>query len=87
LTNITLTKSDGETIELTLAEARALHDQLSELFCDKSPHVIIERDHYPRPWHVYRPLWCEAPRSPRLGEVRCVDPTSNLSVLYSGNVS
>ena len=64
LKTIKLETSDGKTVELSLAEAKDLHDQLHELFGPKyvpQAPVVIERDHYP--WS-YEPRWIES--KPRL---------------------
>ena len=61
LTKLELQTNDGKKIELTLDEAKDLHDQLHELFGDKTVYVpgapvIIERDRWlPRPhWNGWR---------------------------------
>ena len=65
LKTIKLETADGKTVELSLAEAKDLHDQLHELFGTKyvpSVPVVIERDRYPWP---YTPRWIESkPRLP-----------------------
>lgn len=50
---------DGQTVQLTLDEARDLHAQLAELFVSKvtTVPIVIERDRYPGPWTPYRPYW------------------------------
>jgi len=50
LTTIKLETKDGKAVELTLDEAKELHDQLHDLFGAKylpSTPVEIERDYYP----------------------------------------
>lgn len=50
LKTIKLETADGKTVELSLAEAKDLHDQLHELFGPKyvpQTPIVIERD---RPW-------------------------------------
>lgn len=62
LKTIKLETADGKTVELSLAEAKDLHDQLHELFGTKyvpNAPVVIERDRYPWP---YAPRWLETPR-------------------------
>ncbi len=59
LKTIKLETADGKTVELSLAEAKDLHDQLHELFGTKyipNAPVVIERDRYPWP---YTPRWTE----------------------------
>ena len=54
LTTIKLETKDGKEVELSLAEAKDLHDQLHELFGTKyvpSVPIVIERDRYP--WLPY----------------------------------
>lgn len=48
---------DGETKELTIEDAKALHRQLDELFGTVAPAspIIIERDYWPRWWPPYTP--------------------------------
>ena len=60
LKTIKLETADGKTVELSLAEAKDLHDQLHELFGAKyvpQNPIVIERDHYPWP---YQPRWIES---------------------------
>lgn len=55
LTTIKLETKDGKAVELSLAEAKDLHDQLHELFGEKyvpSIPIVIERERYP-----WRPYW------------------------------
>lgn len=65
LKTIKLETADGKTVELALAEAKDLHDQLHELFGTKyvpQAPIVIERDRYPWP---YTPRWIEnAPKLP-----------------------
>lgn len=62
LTSLALTTKDGQTVTLTLDEARDLHAQLAELFAPKvtplAP-VIIERERLP--WQPHRPYWLTVP--------------------------
>lgn len=63
LTTIKLETKDGKEVELSLAEAKDLHDQLHELFGPKfvpQAPIVIERDRYPWPC---QPRWIE-PASP-----------------------
>jgi hypothetical protein len=59
VTSIALTTADGKRVELTIAEARDLHDQLAEMFGPKivNTPIVIERDQWPRPWFPYQPMW------------------------------
>lgn len=92
LTNITLVTKAGQTVELTINEARDLYEQLAELFGPKytpSTPIVIERDHWPWPGR-WQPYWYESPTcSPpgRQWEVTCGVGTkapSGLEVLYGG---
>jgi len=69
LTKIELETKDGKKVELSLDEAKELHDQLHELFGAKfvpSVPIIIERDRYPWPFVTpYVPRWVEAPNTER----------------------
>lgn len=48
VTSIALTTADGKRVELTISEARNLHDQLAEMFGPKivNTPIIIERDRW-----------------------------------------
>ncbi len=87
LTKIELETSDGKKIELSLDEAKELHDQLHELFGAKfvpfAP-IIIERD-----YHTW-PRWVEAPNTgtpyPQLPQIWCgTTCQSGMSVTYKGD--
>ena len=96
LTKIELETKDGKKVELSLTEAKELHDQLHDLFGEKyvpSTPIVIERDRYwPNP---YRPYWyyhvtsdavssAGAPKHGGLG-VQCkLEGNSGLNVTYSG---
>lgn len=90
LTKIELETKDGKRIELSLDEARELHDQLHELFGAKfipSTPIIIERDRYPWP---YTPRWIESPTTappiPGLPQVWCATRhNSGLNVTMKGD--
>jgi len=78
LTKIELETKDGKTVELSLDEARELHDQLQDLFGAKyvpNTPIVIERDYWP--WrNPYRPYW---------GDVQCtLEGNTGLNVTYSG---
>ena len=67
LTKIVLETSDGKRVELSIDEAKGLHDQLHELFGDKyipAAPIIIERDRWPGPWRPYRPMWVSDSTAP-----------------------
>jgi hypothetical protein len=75
LSGIELETSGGQTVNLTLDEAKELHDQLHELFGVKyvpSAPIYIDCDRYLRrlPWES--PVWCG---------------TSGLTVTYTGDTS
>ena len=59
VTSIALTTADGKRVELTISEARDLHDQLAEMFGPKivNTPIVIERDRWPTPWRPYSPMW------------------------------
>lgn len=59
LTKLELETKDGKKVELSLEEARELHEQLHELFGSKTTiipgaPIIIERDRWwpPRPYYT-----------------------------------
>lgn len=93
LTKIALETKDGKQVELTIEEAKELHDQLHTLFGEKttfipSTPIVIERDRWNPP---YRPYWydvtCTAD-APKLGglDVQCsISGNSGLSVSYCGD--
>ena len=60
LTKLSLETKDGKQVELSIDEARELHEQLHSLFGEKtttyipSAPVIIERDQWRPP---YQPYW------------------------------
>ena len=64
LTKLELTTKDGKTVELTIDEAKDLHEQLHELFGAKTVYlpsapIYIE----PYRWPYSRPYWgvtCES---------------------------
>jgi hypothetical protein len=88
LTKIELTTKDGKKVELSLDEAKDLHDQLHELFGQKTVFVpgapvIIERDRY---WRPYQPYWGGGGgggSDQRTWEVLCKS-SSGLAVTYGG---
>ncbi len=59
VTSIVLTTANGMRVELTIPEARDLHEQLAKMFGKNlvNTPVIIERHHWPMPWHPYQPMW------------------------------
>ncbi len=94
LTKIALETKDGKQVELTIEEAKELHDQLHTLFGEKTTYIpsapiVIERDR----WHPpYQPFWydgtCSTPTNPKLGglDVQCsIQGDSGLSVSYCGD--
>lgn len=98
LSSIVLTTAEGQEVKLSVAEARALHAQLEELFGEKvrympSQPIIIGRDRWPAPWRPYRPFWWgdDQPRcigndiTPRTSwGVTTQDSASGLRVRYEG---
>lgn len=65
LTKLELETKNGTKIELSLDEARELHEQLHELFGKEttvipSAPVIIERDRWYPPSPYYPQVWCSA---------------------------
>jgi hypothetical protein len=52
VTSIVLTTANGMRVELTIPEARDLHEQLAKMFGKNlvNTPVIIERHHWPMPW-------------------------------------
>jgi len=94
LTKIELETRDGKKVELSLDEAKELHDQLHELFGSKfipSVPIIIERDRYP--WRFGTPQvprWVEAPNTgtpyPQLPQILCgTTCQSGMSLTYKGD--
>jgi hypothetical protein len=90
LTKIELETKDGKKVELSIEEAKELHDQLHELFGSKfipSVPIIIERDRYPWP---YTPRWVESPNTgtpyPALPQIWCqTGHASGLNVTMKGD--
>jgi hypothetical protein len=61
LSKLTLTTKEGSEIDLTVAEAKDLYEQLRQLFEQKtvllpSAPIFIERNHWPY-WNPYGPTW------------------------------
>jgi len=93
LTKITLETKDGKQVDLTLDEAKELHDQLHDLFGTKfvpSAQIIIERDRYT--WQQpYRQYWYDVTYKiavPMNGgiDVQCkVEGCTGLKATYSGS--
>lgn len=92
LTTIGLTTKDGKRIELDVAEARDLYNQLHELFGRPSYiptwPIIIERDRYP--WAPpYRPWWQDqttsAPGGPIHRPTITCQSGNGLIVEYAGD--
>ncbi|MEW8119891.1 MAG: hypothetical protein AB2792_22240 [Candidatus Thiodiazotropha sp.] len=92
LSKIILDTKDGKQVELTLEEAKELHDQLHTLFGEKttfipSTPIVIERDR----WNPLRPYWYDTvtytAAEPKHGglDVACsVQGDSGLTVSYYG---
>lgn len=88
LTTIKLETKDGKAVELSLAEAKDLHDQLHELFGPKfvpQVPIVIERD---RPWPMYPLRWdcpIAAPAYPGRPTIWCESKcNSGLTLGYGG---
>lgn len=87
LSKLVLTTKEGVDVDLTVAEARDLYEQLRQLFEQKTVYVpsspvIIERDRLPR-WYPYEPMWITAePGS--YSRVTC-STESGLMVSYCGD--
>ena len=80
VTSIALTTADGKRVELTISEARDLHDQLAEMFGPKivNTPIVIERDHLPTPWRPYSPMWVSdktADAIPNTYHIQCRAPS------------
>lgn len=83
LEKIVFTSEQGITVQLSIAEAKDLYDQLASLFGEKvryvpSQPIIIERERSPWPWNPNpwaEPLW----QTPIYHGVN-----SNLQVSYMG---
>ncbi len=61
LTKIELETKGGKKVELSIDEARELHDQLHELFGEKyvpNQPIVIERDRYPYRYWWQSPVTC-----------------------------
>ena len=61
LSKLTLTTKEGTEVDLTVAEAKDLYEQLRQLFEQKtvvlpSVPIVIERNHWPH-WRPYEPMW------------------------------
>ena len=83
LTKLELETKDGKKVELSLAEAKELHEQLHELFGDKTVYlpsqpVIIDRWRNPY-WASPYVTWCDNSKSYSTVQVN----TDNLKMTYS----
>lgn len=92
LTKIILETKDGKTVELSMDEAKELHDQLHTLFGEKTTYIpsnpiYIERD---RLSPYYQQTWCGGGGTAKqltsnLMDVYCsVTGNSGLEVSYIG---
>lgn len=85
LTKIELQTKDGKKVDLSLAEAKELHEQLHELFGEKvvrvpgSP-VIIDR-YRDRYWNRPYVTWCSTGGS--ISNSAAVAKTDNLQLTYT----
>ena len=80
VTSIALTTADGKRVELTISEARDLHDQLAEMFGNKivNTPIVIERDRLLSPWRPYSPMWesdSTGDAMPDLCRIECIAPS------------
>jgi hypothetical protein len=87
LTKIKLETKDGKEVELSMDEAKELHDQLHTLFGDKAAYIpsmpiIIERDRWLRPYQPYWAPYCTS--SADIATLCSVAGDSGLSVTYCG---
>ena len=99
LTKIALETKDGKKVELTIDEAKELHEQLHSLFGEKIQYVpsaplIIERDRWQqpyRPYYWYDQVTCGSSSTKGNpdwcgNEILCsTSGDSGLSVSYCGN--
>lgn len=90
LTKLVLETKGGKSVELSMDEAKELHDQLHELFGTKYvPSQPIFIDRWP-----YRPYWdtqiyCDSTVVPQNGglDVQCkIEGASGLSATYSSEI-
>lgn len=85
LSRLVLTTKEGKDVDLTVAEAKDLYEQLRQLFEQKTVFIpgtpiVIDRRHWPY-WEPYGPVWTSG--SQGAGEVTC-RASSGLSVSYCG---
>jgi hypothetical protein len=91
LTKIALETKDGKAVELTIEEAKELHQQLDSLFGEKylpATPIIIERDRWNPPFQRHWFDITTALPEPRQGglDVQCaVEGKSGLAVSYFGD--
>ena len=90
LTKISLETKDGKQVELTIEEAKELHDQLHTLFGEKTTYIpstpiVIERDR----WHPpYPQIWygTSTQDNPKIADAWCsISGNSGLTVSYCGD--
>ena len=87
LSKLTLTTKEGPEVDLTVAEAKDLYEQLRQLFEQKtvfvpSVPIVIERDRWPY-WRPYEPIWVS--RGPdNYTRITC-SAQSGLAVSYCGH--
>lgn len=86
LSKLTLTTKEGTEVDLTVAEAKDLYEQLRQLFEQKtvfvpSMPIVIERNHWPY-WRPYDPMWVTSGPDD-YARVTC-SAQSGLAVSYCG---
>lgn len=87
LSKLTLTTKEGTEVDLTVAEAKDLYEQLRQLFEQKtvflpSAPIFIERNRWLY-WNPYEPRWVTC-GSDGYSRVTC-SAQSGLAVSYCGN--
>lgn len=87
LSKLTLTTKEGTEVDLTVAEAKDLYEQLRQLFEQKpvfvpSVPIIIERDRWPY-WRPYEPIWVSC-CTDNCTRITC-SAQSGLTVSYCGH--
>jgi hypothetical protein len=83
VSKLTLTTTDGKTIELAMDEAKELHSQLEQLFGEKVRYVPSQPVVIPWEYRPWQPYW----RSPIYGDTTItMNTSSGMSCSYSATV-